>query len=282
MNGKRFSQDFSQVPNVEKSDKLMIERSATNTVGFATVEQLSNVLGGGGSVEPDFFQAPRLNVERIAPDVFSVEDVKRYGKNPTITITHPYYEAHPDKCFFVLMKRTRAMRRHSNVSGASYTSKKKWNFFKGTLCNLDVSQEYPYRSLPVKVPEEIGAQELLTMFLERGVLRLHHNNIIQSDHMAFVLDQNRNANTPVWDTFLGYTTLGNMQPTEVYFGNLAYRPRRSLTVGIALVMENPNFQGISDYQNWSGGGYRWLVSEVVPFKLVAGSVERGNLAGISI
>jgi len=282
MNGKRFSQDFSQVPNVENSDKLMIERSATNTVGFATVEQLSNAMGGGGSVEPDFFQAPRLNVERIYPAYLSVENVKRYGKNPNITITHPYYEAHPDKCFFVLMKRTRAMRRHSKASGASYTSKKKWNFFKGTLCNIDVSQEYPYRSLPVQVPDVIRAQELLTMFLERGVLRLHHNNITQTDQLAFVLDQNNNANTPVWDAFQGYTTLDGMQPTEVYFGNMTYRKKKSLTVGIALVMENPNFQGISDYQNWSNGEYRWLVSEVVPFKLVAGSVVRGDLAGISI
>ncbi len=282
MNGKRFSQDFSQVPNVEKSDKLMIERNATNTVGFATVEQLSNVLGGGGSVEPDFFQAPRLNVERIYPAVFSEDDVKRYGKNPTITITHPYYEAHPDKCFFVLMKRTRAMKRHSKNSGASYTSKKKWNFFKGALCNLDVSQDYPYRSLPVQVPEEISAQELLTMFLERGVLRLMHNYILSNTDVSYVLAQDNEESTPVYDAALGYTSLDDFQPTEVFFGNYDYRKRKSLTVGIALVMENPNFEGVSDYQNWSNGEYRWLVSEVVPFKLVAGSVVRGKLAGISI
>lgn len=279
MEGKKFASDFTQVESVESTDKLMIEKNSTGGVGYATVEQLSNVLGGGGSVEPDFFQAPRLNVERIYPTDFSEDDVKRYGKNPTIAITHPYYEAHPDKCFFVLMKRTRAMRRHSK---ASYTSKKKWNFYKGTLCNLNVSQDYPYRSLPVQVPENISAQGLLTMFLERGVLRLHHNNITQNDQMAFVLDQNNNANTPVWDTFLGYTTLDDFQPNEVFFGNYDYRKRKSLTVGIALVMENPNFEGISDYQNWSGGEYRWLVSEVVPFKLVAGSVVRGTLASISI
>lgn len=278
MEGKKFASDFTQVETVESSDKLMIEKNSSGVVGYATVAQLSDVMGGG-KVEPDFFQAPKLIVERVYP----TNDYEN-GKNPTITITHPYYEEHPDKCFFVLMKRTRAMRRRiSSSGGPSYTSKKKWNFYKGALCNLESTPYYGERSLPVQVPDTIRADELLRMFLERGVLQLETDILADSLHHIYILSQENGDDTPVFDSLVGENTLDGYQLENIYFGNRTFRMRKSLSVGIALVMENPDFQGINNWQNWDGSGlYRWLVSEVAPFKIVANDIRQSIFAALSI
>lgn len=235
--------------------------------------------------EPDFFQAPRIEVQRLSPASVNPNRIKYEGKNPHIVIHHPYYDLHKDECFFALMKWTPKMRRRANYTGTGdepirYVSKKQWNFFKGL-------QVVDKGGNPIKIQREIYRNDLIGAFIGRPFARVHSYGFLPDDvgleeaQTTFITSTSptQSAYGPQVSALLidkpgsNHTEDIILQNGAIIDFRVGRSYARSVKVGIALVRQNPAFspRGPEDKRDWDGMNYRWIVSDVAPMKITATS-----------
>lgn len=258
------------VVNVEK---------ALNYIVTVSVDKDGNLVYINPTTEPDFFQAPRMEMIWHMPlEPYTFYGVEDKFLSTTIKISHPYYDRYPDKCFFAVMKKSRLSRRVSfnatTEDGQAWKKKSitRWHFFKGAKQESDGSRSILQPLL------ESDYVNFVNHILERGVLIGEHTHEARFYVMDSSIDVDEGlVNVVGMDsggTILDYTpTEVNIETLREYLG-FANRKGEQM-FGIALVMQNPLFQvkeGTTEeapnrYWDKQTGQYKWIISEVAPFKL---------------
>lgn len=268
--GRKLSDDFIPETIARTNNLKTINGETLIGKGDLTVGQISK--------DSLFKMRPVIEMVRPDPRNYNFDDGEiQPSPNDTdiIKLYHPYYEKYGESedCFFAVMHYKRISRKHQLIIGYDNTAVyyrpiNKWNFFKGGSGLVDTTQI-------LQMPSTETKYRFIQKIVSRGVMRVGTaEDVFFLEY--YILDAVGDADNAVdiCDTSHSGLLQGTIDVSSIK--NIGFlidgRPRTSKLFGIALVKKNPEWvydDLVSERTYWCNGVYKWIISDIAPFRLVA-------------
>lgn len=244
-------------------------------------------------------EAPKMEIMKIIPTSFAIvansvmgEDVQNdIRRSRLLKISHPnaIVDSVDNHDYFLAIMRYSPVNRKVNyrsgfdgltkIESFGYRDKCHWHFFKGQKNKIVRVDSSIATYVDVDNNLIIPMDRFINLILNNNIVRVRKSEIPDiieeygEDTVVYV--HNIEYYDDEYDVTLVVYNSNNEQldeRTETWY----YKDNRKIlyipncTLGIALVRQAPNFYMRGDEREtlaWSGGHYRWIFSDVVPFEL---------------